>query len=112
VIAIIGILAVVLVPNLISARNNANMRASQVFLRNVANGIEIKRIGNIDLPVAGTTCSQLTDISELPGSVQNCWYVPGVGSEKGTYKVTVESTSGSFFQYNGAQIISLTSYTP
>jgi len=35
VIAIIGILAVVLVPNLLNARNVATLRAEQIYLRNV-----------------------------------------------------------------------------
>lgn len=35
VIAIIGILAAVLVPNLLNARNVATLRAEQIYLRNV-----------------------------------------------------------------------------
>jgi type IV pilus assembly protein PilA len=110
VIAIIGILAAVLIPNLLAARNTANERASQIYIRDVANGIEIKRISALDLPVAGTTCAQLTDKSDLPGSVQNCWYVPGTGVEKGLYKITVQSANGKFFQYDGSQTIALASY--
>jgi type IV pilus assembly protein PilA len=112
VIAIIGILAAVLIPNLLAARNTANERASQSYIREVTNGVEIKRISSIDLPAAGTTCNQLTDKTDLPGSVAACWYVPGTGLEKGLYKITVQSANGKFFQYNGSQTITLTSYTP
>jgi type IV pilus assembly protein PilA len=110
VIAIIGILASVLVPNLLAARNNANERSSQVYIRNVANGIEIQRTSETGLPATGTTCSQLTEQPELPGSVQNCWYVPGTGVEKGLYKITVQSANGKFFQFNGSQTVVLASY--
>jgi type IV pilus assembly protein PilA len=110
VIAIIGILSAVLIPNLIAARNTANERASQIYIRNVTNGVEIKRMSATDLPAAGTTCIQLTDSTDLPGSIQNCWYVPGTGAATGTYKITVESANGKFFQYNGSQTIMLASY--
>jgi type IV pilus assembly protein PilA len=110
VIAIIGILAAVLTPNLLAARNTANEKASQMYIRDVANGIEIQRISAVDLPASGTTCNQLTGKADLPGSVQQCWYVPGTGVEKGFYKVTVQSANGKFFQYDGAQTAILASY--
>jgi type IV pilus assembly protein PilA len=110
VIAIIGILATVLIPNLLAARNTANEKSSQVYIRNVANGIEIKRTSETGLPAAGTTCTQLTEQAGLPGSVQNCWYVPGTGVEKGLYKITVQSANGKFFQYDGSQTTVIASY--
>ena len=110
VIAIIGILAAVLIPNLLSARNKANETASQVYTREVTNGLEIKRTSTFGLPPASMTCLQLTDRTELPGGVEECWYVPGTGIEKGTYKITVQSTTGRFFQYAGNTTTILASY--
>jgi type IV pilus assembly protein PilA len=112
VIAIIGILSAVLIPNLLAARNTANERASQIYIRDVTNGVEIKRMSALDLPPVGTTCIELTERSGFPGSIQECWYVPGIGAQKGTYTVTVKSANGKFFQYDGNGIIALTSYTP
>jgi type IV pilus assembly protein PilA len=111
-IAIIGILAAVLIPNLLTARNTANERASQSYIREVTNGIEIKRISSIELPSAGTTCNQLTEKSALPGSVAACWYIPGTGTAKGTYKIIVQSANNKYFQYDGTQTITLTSFVP
>ena len=43
VIAIIGILAAVLIPNLLAARNRANDTATRSFIRNVVTGVETQR---------------------------------------------------------------------
>ena len=110
VIAIIGILAAVLIPNLLAARNTANEKASQMYIRNVTNGVEINRTSETGLPPAGTTCLQLTENPQLPGSVDNCWYTPGTGAATDTYKVTVKSANGTYFQYNGKQMVTLASY--
>ncbi len=110
VIAIIGILAAVLVPNLLSARATANEQATRMYIREVTNGIEIRRIDSINLPVATLTCHELASKTEDPSSVAQCWYIPGVGAELGRYKVIAKSASGKFFQYDGAQTTTLASY--
>ena len=46
VIAIIGILAAVLIPNLLSARNRANDTAAQAFLREAVTTQEINQVDN------------------------------------------------------------------
>jgi len=43
VIAIIAILAAVLIPNLLNARQNANTTAAQAYVRNVATAVEAAR---------------------------------------------------------------------
>ena len=110
VIAIIGILAAVLIPNLLAARNTAHEKASQIYIRNVTNSVEINRTSDSEIPPVGTTCIQLTESSKLPGSVDDCWYAPGIGLEKGQYKITVKSANGTYFQYNGKQMVTLASY--
>jgi type IV pilus assembly protein PilA len=110
VIAIIGILAATLVPNLLSARVTANDQATRVYMREVTNGIEIRRIDSITLPPSTLTCHELASKTDDPGSVAQCWYVPGVGAELGRYKVIAKSSSGKFFQYDGAQTTILASY--
>jgi type IV pilus assembly protein PilA len=110
VIAIIGILAATLVPNLLSARVTANDQATRIFIREVTNGIEIRRIDSITLPASTVTCNDLASKSDYPGSVQQCWYIPGTGVELGKYKVIAKSASGKFFQYDGTQTTVLASY--
>ena len=46
VIAIIGILAAVLIPNLLSARNRANDTAAQAYLRQAVTSQEINQVDN------------------------------------------------------------------
>ena len=110
VIAIIGILAAVLVPNLLSARVAANDQSTQMYIRDVTNGVEIRRIDSTVIPSSTLTCHELAEKSEDPGSVAQCWYVPGVGAELGRYKVIAKSSSGKFFQYDGTQTTTLASY--
>jgi type IV pilus assembly protein PilA len=110
VIAIIGILAAVLVPNLLSARVAANDQSTRMYIRDVTNGVEIRRIDSTSIPPATLTCHELAEKTNDPGSIAQCWYVPGVGAELGRYKVIAKSASGKFFQYDGTQTTVLASY--
>jgi type IV pilus assembly protein PilA len=110
VIAIVGILAAVLVPNLLSARVAANDQSARMYIREVTNGVEIRRLSSTTIPPSTLTCHELAEKTEDPGSVSQCWYVPGVAAELGRYKVVAKSASGNFYQFDGAQTTILASY--
>ena len=57
VIAIIGILAAVLIPNLMRARQVANDRAAQAFAHNVYTAANAYLAENVSSPDAPTACS-------------------------------------------------------
>ena len=59
VIAIIGVLAATLIPNLFSARQKANLSSGQSFTRNVVTVVETLReqTGKFDDAAIGTDCS-------------------------------------------------------
>ena len=62
VIAIIGILAAVLIPNLLSARTKANESAAQSFVRNTLTAVETSRDS-----VSGKLDNTKTDCAVLQG---------------------------------------------
>jgi type IV pilus assembly protein PilA len=108
VIAIIGILAAVLIPNLLSARAAANDSAVKTFTRNVYIGVEGELVNtNGQLPVAGTTCLALAHINAYPQSVNRCRYTILTGS---TYEIVVEGSSGRVVRYDGAQLTSVPTF--
>jgi type IV pilus assembly protein PilA len=109
VIAVIGILATVLVPNLVQARNKAHDRASTVFIRLVISGIESKRdIGSQSLPTTPATCFPYADLSANPTSIKRCKYEPDLSRD--VYTITVESMSGEILQFDGTSIVAVASY--
>lgn len=57
VIAIIGILAAVLIPNLLRARQVANDRAAQAFAQNVYKAAQAFLAENVNVTTVPTTCS-------------------------------------------------------
>jgi type IV pilus assembly protein PilA len=61
VIAIIGILAATLIPNLLAARQKANLSAAQQFTRNVTTVTETLRLqdGTFDVLAVGTDCASV-----------------------------------------------------
>jgi type IV pilus assembly protein PilA len=101
VIAIIGILAAVLIPNLLSARQSANATAAQSYLRNCVTAAESYRsrsqqlIGSasVGAPSASTECtnSNLLSAATYPGSVV---FASVIQDSNGTYG-NVVSTAGS-----------------
>ena len=73
VIAIIGILAAVLIPNLIGARQKANMTASMAFTRNIVSSMETLRAA--DGKFAGTVLNcgvGAPSFSPKPASATAC----------------------------------------
>lgn len=96
VIAIIGILAAVLIPNLLSARRKANDTATQAYVRQVITGVEANRDYTTSfLPPASLTCPEL--FQRLPASVVSCEYIPNTTTE--TYIIKAESITGQCFIY-------------
>ena len=110
VIAIIGILAVVLVPNLLQARNKADDQATIVYLRHCMTAVEVHRegsTGTFAATINGASCDDtnvLQDVAQaeppaiVPGSSEIT--LPGDGS------IVVEAISrtGKKFRFNGATV--------
>lgn len=101
VIAILGVLMLIGIPNLIGARDKADDAAAKAYLREVTQGVEMKRYGSsFTLPPA-QACTALTDKPTSPNSVTNCVYQP---LRRDAYTVTVTSKTGSTFVYDGYEI--------
>jgi type IV pilus assembly protein PilA len=99
VIAIIGILAAVLIPNLLNARRNAQDTATQAYGKNV-----ITYIAAADTTLPGittiTSCTdnELTDEgapTSIPTAAASC----AVNYASGRYTVTVVSVPGKTYTF-------------
>lgn len=105
VIAIIGILAAVLIPNLLGARNRANDSAAQSYLRNCITAIETARNTVTQALPASGTCEGTT-LGEAaltrPAAVTSSAYVTDL--TKDTYTATVTGITGKVFKYDGKTI--------
>ena len=111
VIAIIGVLAAVLVPNLMTARSTANDTAAKAYMREVLTGIETARdLGSNALPPPSKTCAELASKASDPGAVIGCWYKPDTSAFG--YTLTVQSASKRYFQFDGEQTVVLSIFTP
>jgi type IV pilus assembly protein PilA len=109
VVTIIGLLAAVLMPNVLSAQRRAHDGAVQSFVYQVVAGVEAGRnMGSQNLPTSPVTCFSYTSTSANPNSVKRCKYEPDVATD--TYKVTAESVSGKIFQFDGTSIVIAASY--
>jgi type IV pilus assembly protein PilA len=108
VIAIIGILASVLIPNLLSARAAANDTSDRTYTRNVYLGVEaaIART-NGALPATGTDCLVLANITSAPGTVNRCRYTVLTPS---SYEIVVEGKSGRVFRFDGQSTTQIASF--
>jgi type IV pilus assembly protein PilA len=114
VIAIIGILAAVLIPNLLSARTTAQKRAEQAFAQNVfkaANAYIADNIGASALPTAAQTCSTASaggasasynigsyGASTAPATMYGCTvtYTAGTQSILVNYSSSITGATGPF----------------
>lgn len=106
VIAIIGILAAVLIPNLLAARTRANNSAAQSYLRNCMTAIETARHpetnalqgvpGNCE---DGAATALGKSALTLPAAVTSSAIT--AGSTGDTYKIVVTSVTGSKWDYDG-----------
>lgn len=107
VIAIIGILAAVLIPNLLNARNSANDRAAQAYARNVATAATATLASDVGLDgtdVAEPNCAngyaptavaaEGYSVSDPGAAVTSCEVVAGTG---GAFTVTVVSSNNNTY---------------
>jgi type IV pilus assembly protein PilA len=70
VIAIIAILAAVLIPNLLNARQRANLTAAQAYVRNVATQMEATRDQSTGaLDTSRTTCALANPQGAVPAAI-------------------------------------------
>lgn len=99
VIAIIGILAAVLIPNLLNARRNATNTAAQAYGRNVVNWIASAQTTKPTLTSADVGASCMTPSQALvdegataaPSSVSACT----IGFASGQYTIQATSSTGT-----------------
>ena len=111
VIAIIGILAAVLIPNLLNARRASNNTAAQAFLRNAITAAEAARANGVSVTsaAAGVDCTDTTILSTaLPSSVTACKVAQ---SANGTVGYVTSSNSQSY-QFNGSTTVSAAASMP
>lgn len=109
VIAIIGILAAVLIPNLLNARNSANERAAEAYGRNVFTAATATLASDITLDgtdVAIASCAtgyaptevatQGYDLGDPGSSVTACSVTAGTGAD---FTVSVTSSGGTIYTF-------------
>jgi type IV pilus assembly protein PilA len=101
VIAIIGILAAVLIPNLLGARQRANQTAATAFVRNGVTNMETKRDPNTGSFTAaiqtavGTDCAAVAagkDFPSAPNGVTACVIVYDANLNDYTLTATLTKT--------------------
>ncbi len=105
VIAIIGILAAVLIPNLLSARTTAQKRAEQAYAQNVFKAANAYIADNInavasDIPTSCTTGSYNVGSyggGTAPSTIAGCTVSYVVGTQKVTVVVTSNITGQAAF---------------
>ena len=118
VIAIIGILAAVLIPNLLAARNRANDSAAQTYVRQCVTAVETARDPVTQrLPSASGSGSVTTCDDNDLGSAKLA-PVTAVTTSKilinqasDIYQIDVKAVTGSFFYYDGRTIVKKTAAT-
>ncbi len=98
VIAIIGILAAVLIPNLLNARRNATNTAAEAYGRNVATFVASAHSSNPALARRGAVgaCNSAILTAEgapatLPASVTSCSVAAGANNNE--YLISVQSST-------------------
>lgn len=98
VIAIIGILAAVLVPNLLNARRTAQIRAEEAYAQNVyktANAA-IAEDPNIAKTQIEKSCKDGYSVTITGGGTYNAGKAPGtISADDGDCEVTYEPTTGA-----------------
>ncbi|QFP78480.1 type II secretion system protein [Deinococcus sp. AJ005] len=100
VIAIIGILAAVLIPNLLAARTKANESAASSFLRNTITAVETSRDSVTGKLTAVTNCLTLQDKTAFPAGVASCAVTYGTADD---YTINVTMQNGTKFDYDGKE---------
>jgi type IV pilus assembly protein PilA len=109
VIAIIGILAAVLIPNLLRARESANISAAQSYLRNCVTAAEANRSRTGAPLTASTVCTNvaLMSTAAYPGSVTGAAVIQDQNATYGNVVSTVSAGGATFvtFAFNGSNVI-------
>jgi type IV pilus assembly protein PilA len=101
VIAIIGILAAVLIPNLLSARQRANLTASQAYVRNVATQLEATRNPTTGA-LTNTVVDCMTTFGSKPASVTGCAIAYQNADNDFTVTATLTNAGQASAVYNSA----------
>lgn len=100
VIAIIGILAAVLIPNLLSARQAANNSATSSLLRNAITAAEGARANSGSAITTATDCSAATVMNAaLPDSVESCQIIQ---DQNATYGIAKSKSGSVYYVFNGS----------
>lgn len=107
VIAIIGILAAVLIPNLLNARKAANNTAAQSYLRNAVTAAESYRSSNNGGIVgASVACNDANVLGgSLPASIKAGTGTCLIGQNANGTVGYVESSNGDKYQFNGSTTV-------
>ncbi|GBF05679.1 fimbrial protein pilin [Deinococcus aerius] len=109
VIAIIGILAAVLIPNLLNARQAANNSAAQSFLRNAVTQAESARANGT---AVGATVGAVLKCTAAPLSMTEPAAVKAGTCEvrQGPNETTgyIEASTGNKYVFNGSTLTSTT----
>jgi len=114
VIAIIGILAAVLIPNLLGARKRAYDTSAQACARAIASAAEAKRIDNANTgDYTGFAASDVTAFDSKSCADFTAGTAPALGTTSGfTVAVSGSSSAGSFTgtvgHKNGSKIYTVT----
>jgi type IV pilus assembly protein PilA len=103
VIAIIGILAAVLIPNLLNARQAANNSAALSLLRNAATAAEAYRANGSAIITALSDCSVVGVAASTYGAGKSVTACKIVQDANGSYGYT-SSSNGRNFVINGSTI--------
>ena len=106
VIAIIGILAAVLIPNLLNARRNAIDTAAQAYGRNVVNWMASAEASNPNVATTFNSCTQAELTAEgapaaIPATNVNACTIGAAAAGTGArYTVAVTSAGAGNRQYS------------
>jgi type IV pilus assembly protein PilA len=104
VIAIIGILAAVLIPNLLNARKSANNSAAQSMLRNSITAAEAYSSNNGGTrTTTAAACAAFDVSSSTYGSGKSVVGCAMVQDANGTYGAT-KSSDNKFFYFDGSTL--------